>query len=429
MVNLKKFHFFVAGFPIRHSLSPQFFHFLSVKTGVDLHYVRLATEQPEDVVCLLNTGFDGGNITMPLKEKICQLPFKKTPIVELIQAANLIYRKDDQWYMENTDIIGVRESLRPYEKEIRNQPALVIGAGGAGRAAVVALREYTNDITLTNRTHESASWWSKKLSTHLVPFDDINNVVSRFKVIVYTIPTEIPLKITSDQIFLEARYDQTFFHDTTPHYIGGLNWLIHQALPSFELLTSRKIEVSLFAKFLDTFNSNLKKERGKKHQNTEKNIFLIGFMKSGKTTVGRLTAEQLGVTFIDLDEHIEKKHKQSVSDIIKQKGLIYFRNFESRTLREIFKENSHNVIIATGGGIVERKVNRDFLRKHGYVIFLSATMEELKKRSDNSERPLWKDNVENLFEKRIRLYKEAADEIIVTNGKSVDEVIRYVVGR
>ncbi|MCX7696673.1 MAG: hypothetical protein N2Z72_03140 [Bacteroidales bacterium] len=235
----KKLLLFVAGFPIRHSLSPRIFRYLANKTGIDLHYTRLSTEDPNDISKLLELGFNGGNITMPVKEKICQLPFVQSPNVQLIRAANVIYRKENIWYLENTDIIGVKESLRPFEKHICNQPALVIGAGGAGRAAVLALREYTHNITLTNRTHEKSLYWAEKLSTQILPFEQIAYTIYQFKVIIYTIPVYIPLNIEPFQIFLEANYSKSFYWNKTPFFIGGLYWLIHQAIPSFELLTGK----------------------------------------------------------------------------------------------------------------------------------------------------------------------------------------------
>ncbi|MCX7696674.1 MAG: shikimate kinase [Bacteroidales bacterium] len=158
-------------------------------------------------------------------------------------------------------------------------------------------------------------------------------------------------------------------------------------------------------------------------------IFLVGFMKSGKTTIGRLIAKRLNRTFIDLDEYIEEKLNQKISVLIREKGLTIFRKEETRALKEVVRNYPTNSVIATGGGIVDYKVNRIYLPKHGYVVWLFSSLNELMKRQDNKDRPLWNNDVTSLFYSRIYHYSEIADEIIITDGKSIEEVVRYVVGQ
>jgi len=412
MVNRLFYHYFVAGHPIRHSLSPQLFHLFSTTVDLPLFYSRLNTTSVEDILTLLESGFEGCNITSPLKELICTLPFEKSSEVKKINAANLIYKKHNEWILENTDIIGVRESLKPFLEEIKNKPAAVIGAGGAARAAVEALKTYTQDIYLINRTFEKAVSWAQKLDAKPFPLTKAHILLPNTKTIINTLPIELPIE--KHHIVLDANYIihplKEMAEKTRATYIPGEIWLLQQAIPSFELLTRKTLPKKIY------HVENI---------STSPNIIFIGFMKSGKTTIGKKISELKGYHFLDLDEYLENKKNKRIVDIFKDHGENHFRQIEKETLNEIFTKTPSPFVLATGGGTVLLLENRDILKHRGHVIWLFATVDELLKRHDNTSRPLLKNtqDVVRLYHKRLPLYAEIADEIIVTDKKSLHEII------
>ena len=124
---------------------------------------------------------------------------------------------------------------------------------------------------------------------------------------------------------------------------------------------------------------------------TEKNInriFLIGFMCSGKTITGKLLAKKMNLKFFDSDAEIEKIYKKSVSIIIKEKGIRYFRNIEEKTVKRLIKNK--NIIVAMGGGIMALKKWNEYLKDKGISVYLSCSIKELKKRlmMKKNSRPL-----------------------------------------
>ena len=120
-------------------------------------------------------------------------------------------------------------------------------------------------------------------------------------------------------------------------------------------------------------------------------IFLIGFMGSGKSTVGRKLASQLNWSFIDLDDKIEKMEGMKIPDIFSLKGEPYFRNLETKTLKNLKSET--DTVISTGGGTPCFSDNMNFMLSSGLTVYLKMTPASLKRRLARSSegRPLLKD--------------------------------------
>lgn len=118
-------------------------------------------------------------------------------------------------------------------------------------------------------------------------------------------------------------------------------------------------------------------------------IFLIGYMGSGKTTVGRLLASKLGYGFIDMDLHIEEKQFKSVSQLFAEKGEDEFRLLEQQSLHEVAE--FENVVISTGGGVPCFFDNMDYMNSHGLTVYLKLSPSQLAERLEASragKRPL-----------------------------------------
>src|ERR1035437_10296834 len=130
------------------------------------------------------------------------------------------------------------------------------------------------------------------------------------------------------------------------------------------------------------------------------NITLIGFMGSGKTTVGKVLAEKMGLDFADLDSVIESSEKSSIADIFKTKGEDYFRELERDALNSLLKKD--NLLIATGGGTPCFFDNLANINKNSISIYLKMSADSLFERLKNepNHRPLIKD----LKDKELRLF-------------------------
>lgn len=156
------------------------------------------------------------------------------------------------------------------------------------------------------------------------------------------------------------------------------------------------------------------------------NILLIGFMGTGKTTVGRDLAEKLAMDYIDTDELIQGRCNMSINDIFKHYGENYFRTIEKDIIKEI--SNRKNTLILCGGGVVLHDENIKNLRKNGKSILLRAKASTIYQRiKDEDTRPLLKEEmsiqkIEVLLKNRDRAYYNSADIIIDTDDKSIGEI-------
>ena len=139
------------------------------------------------------------------------------------------------------------------------------------------------------------------------------------------------------------------------------------------------------------------------------NIVLIGFMGSGKTSIGRIVAQRLGFQFVDTDAVIVERAGMQVAEIFERHGEAWFREQETATLRSLSILN--RAVISTGGGIVGREENHALLRELGFVVWLTASEDVIFERvSRNTKRPLLQTpnpraTVHDLLEKRRGLYE------------------------
>ena len=162
-----------------------------------------------------------------------------------------------------------------------------------------------------------------------------------------------------------------------------------------------------------------------------KNIYLIGLMGSGKTTLGKILSKKLDKHFYDSDQVIEEKLGVDVPMIFEYEGEAGFREREKDILRELV--NKQNIVLATGGGIILSESNRELLAKNGIVIYLKSNQKDLVLRMKNDKtRPLLKNgNVELIIKKlcqeREPLYEEIADFKVVTKNKRIYEVVNEIV--
>jgi shikimate kinase len=160
------------------------------------------------------------------------------------------------------------------------------------------------------------------------------------------------------------------------------------------------------------------------------NIFLVGPMGAGKTTVGRQLAKALKMQFFDSDHEIEQRTGVSIPLIFDIEGEAGFREREKKMIDELTQKS--NVVLATGGGVVLNPENRQHLATRGTVIYLKAKVTQLFKRTaKDRNRPLLqnddpKGKLQQLMEARQPLYLEVADFALETDGRTVKQVVKNI---
>ena len=156
-------------------------------------------------------------------------------------------------------------------------------------------------------------------------------------------------------------------------------------------------------------------------------IYLIGMPGSGKTTIGRSLADELSLSFIDLDKEIEKREQASIAQIFSAKGEDYFRLIESQTLAE-WASSVQNFVLATGGGAPCFHNGMNIMNATGLTVFLDVPVDDLLLRTAKSDRPLLKSKdvddlrkkLEALARQRLDIYKQAS---IIASNPTVESIL------
>lgn len=160
------------------------------------------------------------------------------------------------------------------------------------------------------------------------------------------------------------------------------------------------------------------------------NIFLVGLMGAGKTTIGRLLAKHLHKTFYDSDHEIERRTGVNIPLIFELEGEAGFRKRESVVIEDLASRD--NIVLATGGGAVLAPENRRHLTQNGTVVYLRANVHELWQRTRNDKnRPLLQGQdplakLQQLFQERDPIYTEVAAHVIETEGETVTSIITQI---
>ncbi len=162
------------------------------------------------------------------------------------------------------------------------------------------------------------------------------------------------------------------------------------------------------------------------------NIIFIGFMATGKSTIGKLLASQLGKVFIDTDNLLETKYETSIDQIFKKYGEEKFREYEREIIHSLVDTKNH--VISTGGGAVTYKDNFKTLKSMGTTISLIASIPTIAQRitNDSANRPLLEgtnleDKISNLLQKRAYYYINS-DIMINTDNMTIENVIDVILG-
>lgn len=161
-----------------------------------------------------------------------------------------------------------------------------------------------------------------------------------------------------------------------------------------------------------------------------KNIYLVGFMGSGKSTIGRILASHLNMKFVDIDIEVEKSQGLKIREIFEKFGEQYFRELERKKLVEYIGKTGY--VVSTGGGLGADKHMMELMKQDGKVIWIDASLETILKRcKDDTERPLLKlpsEELSKLFENRKEVYS-LADAKISSDNTPPENLVKEILLR
>ncbi len=413
--------FAVAGNPIIHSKSPIIFNSIFKKENYDGRYTRILCESSREIIELQKIlNIKGLNITSPFKKSILPYLDKISPIAKKIGSVNTILQKNNELIGFNTDVIGVQNSFRYYNIPVKKKQILIIGAGGAGKAAAFAVKEMGGSVSIVNRTFAKAQEIANLLEIDVYRIENLPELVQNSDIIISCLLPNVDIIqkkwLSKDTIIFDANYKSSSLIEKAEtigcQIIKGIDWLIFQAIPAIKMFTGLEANYNQVEKYLA--------------ENQLKNkdiISLIGFMGTGKSSISRLLSEKLKMSLVSLDYLIAKNEGISISEIFKNRGEKYFRTLESKFLSENIERDN---FIDCGGGIVLKKENLLLLQKALNVWLVSKNETSINRIKQSSRPLLKKDNPEKiaqeLFKYRIPYYAEIADLIFFNEGKNIAEI-------
>ncbi len=406
--------FGLLGRKLGHSLSPELHELICRETGHDYQYV-LFEKEPEELEDFLRNGsWSGLNVTIPYKQEVMKYLDELSPEAEAIGAVNTIVRRNGKLKGFNTDYFGFKKLLEANDIQVKGLKCLVLGNGGAskavtqvlfdkGAAQVHVLSHKAIDEKTALKENRDAEILVNTTPVGMYPESGVS-VVS---------PGSYPrLKWAVDVVYNPLRTNficqaQKSLIDA----IGGLDMLVYQGIYSSMLFTTLSFDDkdAIARKVSDS----IRKDR--------ENIILIGMPGSGKSSIGRKLAAELGREFYDMDQLIEIRDGRSIPEIFRDEGEEYFRDLESAVAMEMGQMTS--AVISTGGGIVNREENYYAMAENGRMVFLDKEPSDLP----TVGRPVSQAvGVERLYEMRLPLYRAWADQEIDINDKSIEEIVKEI---
>ncbi|HUX37479.1 MAG TPA: hypothetical protein VMV44_06205 [Rectinemataceae bacterium] len=249
----------VTGQPVFHSLSPELFRILLKISGVAASYTRLAAASAEEALRLFSElGLDGMNVTAPFKEGVRALLGELGGDAALLGAVNCVARRPDGGlYGDSSDPSGVGASLKAAGVRVGGRRCLVIGAGGAGKSAALALVREGASVEVVNRSVDRSDAFFGELGCGMAGLDLLAERAASADIIVSTLasanlppieawfPRGASRRTGEDALVVfDADYREGLLHRHAKAAgclaLSGLGWLIHQALPAFELFVGRR---------------------------------------------------------------------------------------------------------------------------------------------------------------------------------------------
>lgn len=251
--------FSLIGNPISHSKSPALFS-AAYPAGAHTYTLLEASTCALAMERFKEEGFSGSNVTSPFKDEVMEYICFPDNISSTLGSANTILVKDGKLHSYNTDYYGVintlTDSLNTTSPQWKENPptALVIGAGGAGKAAALAVRDMGMKVYFANRSSHAAAPFASKIGVEYIPLEQIPLVLPQTGIVVYNLAMEIePLRHANlnGKMVFEANYAHPNLADKgASNYISGRYWLYNQAVPAFKIFTSEEPDKAAMKKVM-----------------------------------------------------------------------------------------------------------------------------------------------------------------------------------
>lgn len=421
--------------------------------GLDYSLRELPPEKLSEFV--KSRKFDGLNVTIPYKKSIVPLLDEVDGIAEKTGAVNTVLNKNGKLIGYNTDYYGMKYALEAAKITLKGKDVLILGNGGAGIVAEkLAIDEGAASVEIVSRNGKLnyENIYDREKTQVIINATPVGTFpfaggaacdVSRFK----------NLEVAFDCVYNPFR--SKFVLDAEKigaRACGGLTMLVAQAVYSEKIwgettggIADKTAEKTADGTF-ETANGTAEKTADITADGSaetadcenkiravlgevlkrETNISLVGMPGAGKTTVGRILAEKLGMGFCDTDEEIEKIAGESPEKIIEKYGEERFREIETEVAESV--SSLRGVVIATGGGTILREKNVEKLRSCGVVIWLGRDLNLLAQ----NNRPLSKNMpISRLFKQREGYYVAASDKKIENDEaaeKTAEKIITEIFG-
>ena len=392
---MKKFG--LIGEKLGHSYSP----LIHSKFG-DYEYELCEAKEEELEALLKKEEYGGFNITIPYKKTVLKLCDEISDTARAIASVNTIIRSEDgKLKGYNTDYDGFIYLLKAAKIDVKGMKCMVLGSGGASLTVQTVLADMgASEIVIISRKGENNY---ENINRHF----DSEIIVNTTPVGMYPGNGRTPVNLDD---FKNCRgvVDLIYNPNKTKLVLdamakslpatGGLAMLVAQAKESSEFFQNKKIEDEEIENAIDEVRSETL------------NAILIGMPGAGKTLLGKEIADRMGREFVDIDDMIVEHEGMSIPEIFEKKGESYFRKVETEMLEQACVKTG--LVIATGGGIVKKKLNYNIIKQNGVVIWIKRDLDKL----ETDGRPLSQSMpLDQMYEERKDAYSYWSDFFINNN--------------
>ena len=375
---------------------------------------------PENVQSFMHSrDFNGINVTIPYKETVIPTLDYIDEFAKKIGAVNTVVNKNGKLYGYNTDYLGMKALALRVNANPNGKKVVILGTGGTSKTAQAVFSDMgAGEILLASHSGKSGALSYEEIYKY---HSDAEIIVNTTPVGMYPNTDACPIeleKFTNLEAVIDAIYNPIntklvlMAKELGIKAEGGLYMLSMQAVYAYEYFFDKKADQEEIERI---YNEALDEKT---------NIVLVGMPSSGKSTIGKILAEETGKKFIDTDEEIVKAEGKEISTIFSENGEAYFRELEAKIVADVSKLNG--LVIATGGGVILKNENVEALKQNGIIYFIDRDLELLM---PTSSRPLASDReaIEKRYKERYEIYKRVATKTVngnLTPKEVAEEILK-----